>query len=301
MKFTTDSESARPKGSVVRRFNVMLVLLYLISLGATLPAVYYFTHQQVHDQASREMTLLVDVVKSVQDFVIKDLRPYFMAKEIFFPPALSGIAAAHNVARHFKDYQPAYYIKNASDNPRNPENKTQVFEQRLLDRFRGDRQLEYVVEEGNIGGNTYLVSAAPKVSVAGCLRCHGDASKAPKEVTDQYGKEAGFQYLPNDVVGVSVVGVPLANANAVALHRSVIAFGAITALFAVIFISLNVMVRTYLITPVLQIAKSAREVSQGELHKEMTVERDDELGELARSFELMRRSVVSAMRRLQGV
>jgi HAMP domain-containing protein len=300
MATTTDTQRAGSRGSVVRRFNLVLFLLYLGSVAISVPVVYYFAYQQVHGQANKEMALLVDMIKSIQGYVGKDIRPYFMEHKLFHLPAVSGIVATARVAQNFKELQPAYYIKDASDNPLNPANKSQPLEEDLLKRFRGDRKLQGWVQTGMLNEQPYLVSAAPKESVKGCLQCHGDPAAAPVEVTSQYGTTTGYHYLPGDIVGVSVVGVPLADVNAVAVERSLVVIAMLTVLFALIFITINLLVRRYLIRPVLEIARTAHAVSQGELHQEIDMSRNDEIGELARSFELMRRSLVTAMKRLRS-
>jgi hypothetical protein len=61
---STHSNSVR-KVRLVRRFNVALVRIYLLSLLISAPVIYYYTRQQVHEQANEELRLMVDVVKSV--------------------------------------------------------------------------------------------------------------------------------------------------------------------------------------------------------------------------------------------
>ena len=295
---STELMSNRVRSSVARRFNVALLLLYLASIAVSVPAVYYFARQQVESQAHRELGLLVDIVKSVQTYVIKDLRPYLTKQQIFYSPAVSGVAATARVAKHFKDLQPEFHIKVASDNPLNPENWPEPLEQRLLERYRGEK-LDGLVDTGQIGGQTYLVASAPKSSVPDCLRCHGDPKKAPEDVREKYGSASGYHYEPQGVVGVSLVGVPMEDIRELTIQRSLYVTGMLTGLFAVIFVIVNLLVRRYLITPIMDIARTAQAVSQGELDRVVTVPRNDEIGELARAFELMRRSLVAAMKRMQ--
>lgn len=288
------------RGSVLRRFNLALLLLYVLSVLISGAAVWSLTKQQVYAQANKELTLLVDMVKSIQGYVAGDLRPWFLKNNQFYTRAISGIVATARVADHFKKLQPGYYIKNASDNPINAVNLPEPMEASLLQRFRGDHSLESLVETGEIQGRNFLVASAPKVSKQGCLRCHGDPEKAPKDQQELYGTgTGGYNYIPDDVVGVSVVGVPLADVNAIATQRSLVVIGLLTGLFAIIFIMVNILVRRYLLSDIFQITRTAQAVSQGDVNRSMVIDRNDEIGELAHSFELMRRSLVAAMQRLQ--
>lgn len=243
---------------------------------------------------------MVDVVKSIQDFVGTDLRPHFLREKIFYSPSFSGIVATSRIAKYLKQKQPQYYIKNASDNPLNQDNLVQGMEQDLLQQFRDDRNLQSLNSTGIIDGKSYLVSSAPKISKKGCLRCHGDPATAPMDVTATYGKQTGYGYRSDDVVGVSLVGVPLADVQSLAIQRSLIVIGAITLIFTLLFVIVNQLVRRLILVPVLEITEVAKAVSKGDIHREMSVGKgNDEIAELTNAFELMRRSLLTAMKRMK--
>lgn len=288
------------RGSVTRRFNVILFLFYLVSILVAAPVVYWVTERQVYEQADRELAVLVDMVRSIQGYVAKNLRPFLIEKGLFHSPGFSGIVATSLVAENFKKLQPGYYIKNSSDNPLNPQNSPQPLEDELLRKFRNNRSLDGATEVGLLNGNAMLVSAAPKLSAKGCLKCHGEPDKAPAEITGQYGTTSGYNYKLDDVVGVSVVGVPLGDVRALALERSVIVVVMLTALFAVIFIAINVMVKRSLLAPILEIAQTAKDISQGRMETPVEVSRNDEIGDLSQAIELLRRSFLAAMKRLRA-
>jgi HAMP domain-containing protein len=224
-----------------------------------------------------------------------------MKQDIFYTPAVSGIVATARIAGYLAEKQPQYYIKNASDNPLNPNNEALGLENELLDRFRDDRGLAALSEEGVIGGKAYLVSSAPKVSKKGCLRCHGDPAKAPADQKVSFGGNKGYGYKTGEVVGVSLVGVPLADVQALSLERSLYVIGGITLLFAVLFIVVNMLVNRLILVPIRTITEVATAVSKGDLNRAVTVaDRNDEISDLGQAFELMRRSLITAMKHLKG-
>jgi len=285
--------------SLIGRFNWALIWIYLASLLIIAPAVYYFTRHQVYTQAHEDLTLLVDVVKSIQGYVATDLRPHFMKERIYYSPAISGIVATARIAANLERLQPQYYIKNASDNPLNPRNNSNSLEAALLERFRAQPDVGQVIEEGMIKGRAYLVAAAPKMSKKGCLRCHGEPERAPNDVVNTYGTFSGYHYKVGDVVGVSVVGVPIENVNALALKRSTAVIAAVTVLFALLFVVVNLFVRRLILKPITEITETARAVSAGDVSRQVTSQRQDEVGDLAHSFEMMRRSLVTAMKHMR--
>jgi HAMP domain-containing protein len=274
--------------------------MYVFTVLVTTPVIYVITKHQVYNRAEQDLVLLVDVVKSIQNFVANDLRPHFMKEKIFYSPSFSGIVATSRVAKYLRQEQPQYYISNVSDNPLNPNNKVKGLEDELLSRFRNNRNMEMVTTAGEIGGQKYLVSSAPKVSKKGCLRCHGVPEMAPEDVKATYGTESGFGYQSGEVVGVSVVGVPLEDVQSLTIQRSLIVIAAITLLFTVLFFVVNRLVRRLILEPITEITTVASAVSRGDISREVHVQdRKDEISDLANAFELMRRSLVAAMKRMK--
>jgi HAMP domain-containing protein len=295
----TQSTDTKSKGSVTRRFNLALALLYLVCIVVSAPGIYLYTRSQVFDQAKTELNMLVDMVESIKGYVGNDLRPYFIDKGLFHTPGFSGIVAIARVAEHFKDRQPSYTIRSVSDNPLNKANLPERTEQGFLDRFRADPELRTLTEQGLLGGRNMLLSVTSMKSRKGCLRCHGAPDKVPEQIVSQYGSDSGYNYKVGDTVGLSLIGVPLTDVNTLAMNRSLAAVGLLTLLFGAVFITVNLLVRRYLITPILKITEVAHGVAKGDLDRSLSMERNDEIGDLARSVELLRRSFSQIMKRMR--
>jgi protein-histidine pros-kinase len=273
------------------------MLLYFLGIAISAPAIYYFTRTEVFAQANSELRLLGDFVKSIKGYIGKDMRPWFIENKQFHSAGFSGIVAVSRVAQHFKDLQGRYAIRNVSDNPLNPANSPEPFERDLLREFRADRALTHLQTEGNLGDKPMLVASAPIVTQPGCLQCHGEPDKVPAEITAQFGRTSGYHYKDNDIVGLELVGVPIADVNALAMQRSLVAVGLLTLLFGLIFVTINILVRRNLISPILEITTAAHAVVQGDLDRTLDIQRNDEIGDLARSVELLRRSFAQVMKR----
>lgn len=293
----TDSSTITRTGSVARRFNLSLVLLYFLSILVSAPAIYYFTQREVFSQANSELRLLGDLVKSIKGYIGKDMRPWFVKNKQFHSAGFSGIVAVSRVAENLKEIQGRYAIRNVSDNPLNPANSPEPLERDLLQEFRRDPAVKTLETQGELGGQLMLVSSAPIVSQPGCLQCHGEPEKVHPEITGQYGRTSGYNYKDGDVVGLELVGVPIADVNALAMERSLVAVGLLTLMFALIFVTINILVRRNLISPILEITEAAQAVAKGDLDRQVDIQRNDEIGDLARSVELLRRSFAQVMKR----
>ena len=297
----TDAVSKDKKGSrLTKKFNRVLFFLYLAIVLVSIPGTYFITQQQIQEQANRELSLLVDMIRSVRNVVREETRPHFLPKGEFFPAVVSSTVMAKTVASKFAVLRPEYYIRIVSDNPLNQENMPDAAEAGILNRFRQSDRPDKIVEAGTLRNQTYLISAAPATAKEGCLVCHGTAAAAPTQITAKYGGDSGFGYGVGDVVGASVVGVPMANLNELVLTRSFVIVGILTLLFAFIFAFINTLVKRSIITPILSISEAAKSVSRGKLNESISMDRDDEIGELAYSFELMRRSLVAIVKKMRA-
>jgi len=281
------------KSSISGRFNGVLAILYVLSILFTIPGIYFFSEHSTYQESRTELSLLVDLLKAVRKDVAEDIRPGLIEKDFFYLPAMSGLATTARIGKQFAKLNPNYYVKIASDNPINPINAPEPFEQAVLQKYREGNIRENLIETGSIRGKHYLFAIAPTESKPKCLKCHGNPAKAPLEVVSQYGTNSGYNYKLNDVVGINLVGVPIKDINAIVLQRSLIGVGILTLFFTVVFVTFNVLLRKIVIRPIIDLSNKAVAVSQGDIEQPIQQSpRNDEISVLANAFELMRRSVV---------
>ncbi len=288
------------KSSIASKFNQSLLTLFLILSLALIPVVYYLTKVQAMNQANKELTLLGDMIKSIRNVVREDTRPHFTPKGEFYPVVVSSTVMAKTVASKFARLRPEYYIKIFAENPLNLEDLPEPLEAELLARFRQDSELKSVVQTGIIKGKQYLLASAPAKVKQGCLLCHGNPDLAPLAISKTYGKDSGYGWKVGEIVGGSAVGVPLANINSLAISRTLYALLALALVFGVLYVYLNAIVRKNIITPISEISAKAHKIAKGDLGEAVKTDRDDEIGDLANSFEMMRRSFITLVRRIKG-
>lgn len=282
------------------KFRRAIVWLYVASIIVSVPLVYLVTKEQVYASAHKELSLLVDMVKSVREYVAKDLRPGLLEAGLYGSPGVSSTVTAGLVAKHFREKQPEYYVKVSSDNPLNFDNEPEPLEVSLLQRYRDNPDTESIVESGIIQGKPFLVSSRPSKAKEACLRCHGVPAQAPEAIRAHYGIGSGYGYKIGDVVGVMTVGVPLQDVNSLVLKRSLVAMGILTFLFAIVAFLISTVVKSSIIAPVVSITEMATALSKGDLDHEIKQDQGSfELSELAAAFERLRLSVSAAIKRLK--
>ena len=113
-----------------------------------------------------------------------------------------------------------------------------------------------------------------------------------------YGKDSGYGYKVGEVVGISIVGVPLNNVTVVAVKRGLLLVGLLTFLFTLVIVIINSLVKKKILNPLEELSVASQAISRGALDRSVEQRSDDEIGKLAHSIELMRRSLKEVMERL---
>ncbi|MEW6107659.1 MAG: DUF3365 domain-containing protein [Nitrospirota bacterium] len=202
-----------------KRFTLLLILIYVISLPVISFITYYVLRKNAVNDAYNAGKLHLSTINSVKHYVEEDLRPIFY-KEMpgrFIVEGMSRSFVATNIAERVSKELPAYMYKNASLNPRNPRNNADMFEAEIIRKFINERDIKEWKGFRERSGEEYYVIARPGEPFGpDCLRCHGDPFVSPKELLNRYGPEAGFHIKPgelNDAMFVYIpIGVPLAAA-----------------------------------------------------------------------------------------
>jgi protein-histidine pros-kinase len=146
----------------------------------------------------------------------------------------------------------------------------------------------------------YLFLSTPfKITNEGCLICHSTPEAAPAAMVKKYGVHNGFGWQHNEIIGAQIVNVPMAipiaRANATFVAFMIILGG----VFAAIWLVLNVFLHLIILKRVNKIAAKAEEISKGDMSvTEFEQSGKDELSSLGHSFNLMYRSLSSAVKLL---
>ena len=82
------------------------------------------------------------------------------------------------------------------------------------------------------------------------------------------------------------------------VYTTGLVLGLLTVLFAVAFFAIDMIVKRGILSPLLDITESMHSISRGKLDTKIDFERNDEIGDLARSVELVRRSFEKVMQRI---
>ncbi|HSC94912.1 MAG TPA: DUF3365 domain-containing protein [Burkholderiales bacterium] len=289
---------------LIVKFNLVFILVFLLGLGAA----GYVSNELLQRNAREEIVLNARIVMesalAARAYTSTQVGPLLQTqmKYKFLPqsvPAYSANEIFDVVRKKF----PEYSYKEAVLNPTNPRNRANDWEADIVNQFRNasDRP-EMIGERDTPAGRSLYIARPMQIKADACLYCHSTVDTAPKTLVEKYGPANGFGWKMNEIIGAQIVSVPTDVPVARANRAFQTFMVSLTAVFVFIFIALNLMLWYMVIRPVTRLSRLADQVSQGENMDapDFEVKSGDEIGVLTQSFNRMKKSLVQAMKMLEG-
>jgi protein-histidine pros-kinase len=283
------------------KFNIAMFATLLIGVAVAALLARGIAESAVRQQMLQEATMIMRQATALRGYTQGEIEPLLRESSAArFLPHTVPSWAAQTVFRTVQREAGEYGYKEAALNPTNPADRASDWEAAIIAGFRRDgARDEYVGERETPQGRSLVFARPFRLTDRNCLACHSTPDAAPVSMIDLYGRENGFGWQLGDVIGAQVVSVPMH----VALERSDRLLFAFLMLLGGIFVAMvllvNLLLHVVIIRPVQRITAAAETVSAGALDEpEYQLSGRDEIASLSRSFNLMRRSLVNAMKLL---
>jgi len=286
--------------SIRLKFNLVILLVFLAGFASA----GYLVRGILIESAKQEVTLnariMMAAAKSARSYTVQQVRPLLrqVDTDSFLPQTVPAYSATESM-KYLRKTFPDYTYKEAVLNPTNPEHKAADWEEDVIQYFRTYEVAEYSgVRETPTG--QYLFLGRPfKITNEGCLACHSTPEVAPASMVKLYGPNNGFGWKHNEIVGAQLVNVPMT----IPLQRADDAFKTfmivLGSVFAAIWLILNLMLDFFILRRIRSIRENAELISKGDMSvPEFDSSGKDEVASLGQSFNLMYRSLVSAVKLL---
>ena len=289
--------------SLLTRVNLTLGVAFLLGVGISGSVA----HRILQDQAKREgletVQLMLASAAAARDYTRAQVAPLLAPQlaERFVPQMVPSYAAGQFIDRLRAD-RPAFVYREATLNPTNPSDRATEWEADVVNQFRSDKKLKELTGERQTAlGPSFYLARPLRVNSSECLVCHGLAASAPATMIARYGSVNSFGWQPDEVIGSQIMSVPLSGALAKADHNFVVFLSWLAGIFVAVFVLVNIMIRAMVLKPIARMAKMSEQVSRGDLSGEgFELKGNDEVAQLARSFERMRRSLAKSVALLGG-
>jgi HAMP domain-containing protein len=288
---------------LIVKFNLVFILVFLLGLAAAGYVSDQLLQRNARDEIVQSARLVMTSALAARAYTSTQVGPLLQTqmKYSFLPQSVPAYSA-NEIFDVVRKTFPEYAYKEAVLNPTNPRNRANDWEADIVNQFRNasDRP-EMVGERDTPNGRSFYIARPMQIKAEACLVCHSTVDAAPKTLVEKYGPANGFGWKMNEIIGAQIVSVP----TDVPIARANRAFQtfmlSLTAVFAVIFVVLNVMLWYMVIRPVTKLSRLADQVSQGENMDapDFVVRSRDEIGVLTQSFNRMKKSLVEAMKMLE--
>jgi len=292
--------------NLTTKINLILGATFLVGLSLVGVNSYLLTEDNALRQVTDQAELIMQEAIAVRSYTVNEIRPLLnqMNDGKFYPqtvPAYSATQTANLVRKE----RPNYSYKEAVFNPTNPRDRATPAEEEIINRFRANPGLDRIVGSLNVDGVESLYISHPiQITNPKCLACHSDPAAAPAAMRQIYGDKGGFGWKLNEIVGTQMVVVPYTLPARLAQKTFVSFLVSMAVIFIILFLVINITLRKLVLKPVRRITRLADEVSKGNLRDaELKVTGKDEIADMSRAFNRMRRSVikiVQLMRKMQA-
>ena len=283
------------------KFNLVLFIVFTIGLAIAGYISYSVLQKHAREEVLAHAGMMMEAAMAIRGYTVKEIRPLLtlQMKREFLPQSVPSYAATQNFET-VREMHPEYTYKEAALNPTNPRDHATDWETDIIRIFRDDPDTREISGERETPLGKSLYYARPiRISNKNCLTCHSTIDAAPETMIKLYGDNNGFGWQLDEVVGAQVVSVPLSVPLAKAREEFVIFMASLIAIFVVIFIVINIMLGQIVVKRVREMAHAADDISTGHMDvPEFSVSGKDEISDLSRSFNRMRRSLEKAMQML---
>ena len=286
------------------KFTLILGMFFLCSLIISSVILSKTSYQNAEKEVQDKSLVLLATMNSVRNYTNTRIQPLLEDKlktESKFISETVPAYAAREVfdrLRQQKEYQNFFY-KEATLNPTNLKDKVDNFEAVIVEQFRKNIKIKEVDGFRTVAGEKLFYVARPlAVTQQSCLQCHSTPKVAPKSQINSFGSENGMGWKLNEIIAAQVIYVPVREVFAIYRQQFFLAMISFTGIFAVIALLISWLLKKTVIQPITPLAKLAQAISDDEINSESAIElnlsqlnkvakRGDELGQLARVFQLM--------------
>ena len=275
---------------------------FVVGLGLAGFGAYSILTRNAIDESLQNARIMIEGASAIRTYTAESIRPLLeqQMKVQFLPYSIPSFAAQSN----FKLVQrklPEYTYREPTLNPTNTNDRAIDWEADIVNDFRNDPSKQEIVTVRDTPSGRFLTLARPlKVGSPACLTCHSTPEAAPPTMVALYGPQNGFGWKQGEIVAAQVVSIPLAVPLGRAYQALFWFMVALAGTFIVIIVIVDLLLRAFVVRPVVKISETASSVSMGKLDTpEFVRDSNDEIGSLSMSFNRMRRSLQNAMKMLE--
>jgi HAMP domain-containing protein len=287
------------------KFTLLLSLVFATGILTSGFVLWRTLNERAQAEITSQGLILIEAMNAVRRYTSLNVSPRLAeapAGEPLFLAETVPAFSAHTVFEYFRQHQghDNFAYREAAPNPTNPAHRADELETELVARMQRDTSLKEIADFRELDGRRVFYIARPlAVTSESCLDCHGSPDQAPASLIATYGSEYGFGWELNEIVAAQIIYVPAEEVFNATLRSFSLVMAIFIVILALVVILINLLLRRYVIEPVMVMGGLAQKISADEMAAEdaesaeitSLAARRDELGYLARLFQKMARQV----------
>ena len=269
--------------------RLSLVILAIFLCGWLIAGVTTYTMEKrsAQQETIRKAEVLLSTAVAAKNYTSEEVEPLLeeQVSEEFIPQKVPSYAAQQLFARMGEEYQGYRYVEKVL-NPTNPNDLAEGWQVELIQSFMDHPELEEITgsRQNKLGEHVLYVAQPIQIQKQSCLRCHSTPEVAPKSLLKTYGNSNGFGWKLNEIVGTSLISIPVSiprqQAREVIIHYLLL----IASIFLVAYTTVSLIVQRWIISPLDTISHLVEQISLRKVgNYQLPEERCDELGKLSKS------------------
>ncbi len=280
------------------KFNLVILAAFAVGFAIAAVVLNRVFIENAREQVLENARIMMTAANAIRTYTADQLVPLLPMERDgkFVPQTVPAYAAQTN----FKAVQaafPGFTYREPTLNPTNLSDRAQDWEADIIGLFRNDpAKQELTAERDTPVGPTLNLARPITITEPACLTCHSTPAAAPTALEKSYGTANGFGWKLHETIGAQVLSVPMAVPLKLARNAYYSFLLILVAIFALVFVILNLLLHYLVIAPVKRVSAMANAVSLGEEGVESYVKPGkDEISSLSVSFNRMRESLKHAM------
>jgi len=268
---------------------------------------YRLEARQAREEVKQKADMVLETAMAVRAYTSEEVAVALQAMDDkgSFHAAQVPSFAAQSAMRRLAQKLPEYQYRESSLNPTNLNDRATDWEVGLLRAFQADPQRTELSGELGAGQDRqYYVARPIRMGSPACLYCHSTPEAAPRAMVARYGAGNGFGWRMGDVVGLQLVRVSTAPAEAKAFNSVVVTIGSITSVFVLAAAVMLLLLRRHVTSPLEALTRVALATS---LDKPLDKSQEDiplppghgQFEELQRAIQRLKASMDHALRLIE--
>ena len=302
------------------KFTLILLLVFVVGSSVGGLVLSKTLQYQVERQVTAEGVMLMESMRAGRRYTYQQVRPILEAHEradVFWPETIPAYSSRRvfellsETERSEGEFD--YSYKEAVLNPTNPNDLVDDFEAVLVKDFLADAAVEELAGYRELPEQGLVFYSALPIIIKNesCLKCHSTPEAAPPAMLAQYGRENGFNWPLNKVIGSQVVYIPAEEVFLSERRALSPVKGLLFLVYEIALVCLNTLLNPLVVQPIQSRAKISEKLAANDLQTAQdldtaetrklanVVNRRDELGQLGQVFQKMVNEVIARQQRLQ--